>query len=106
MRKGTKNIVHMQVLFKFKFISAAKILLQTAKTCHIEKKNALFFVEKCILILYRSNILVFQSHLQCLSSCVGHQSTGFEGGAALFVEFRPVAAFAAWGETLCQSAIG
>ena len=42
MRKGTKNIVHTQIIFKFKLISAAKVLHQTAKTCHINKKNALF----------------------------------------------------------------
>lgn len=48
MRKGTKNIVHLQILFNFKFISAAKVLYQTAKTCHIERKKCIFFVEKCI----------------------------------------------------------
>ena len=54
MRKGTKNIVHLQILFKFKLISAAKVLYQTAKTCHIEKKNALFFIESAFF-----NILAF-----------------------------------------------
>ena len=96
MRKGTKNIVHLQILFKFKFISAAKVLHQTAKTCHIERKNALFLWKSAFLILYRSNILVFQSHRQCPSTCIGHQSAGFEVDTALFVEFGPMAAFTAW----------
>ena len=100
MRKGTKNIVYTQVLFNFKFISAAKVLHQTAKTCHIERKNALFLWKSAFFIPYRSNILVFQSHRQCPSTCIGHQSTGFEVGAALFVEFCPMAAFAAWREAL------
>lgn len=58
MRKGTKNIVHLQILLNFKFISAAKVLHQTAKTCHIENKNALFFVEKCIFHALSSMILI------------------------------------------------
>ena len=62
MRKGTKNIVHTQTLFNFKFISAAKVLYQTAKTCHIERKNALFLWKSAFFILYRSMILVFLSH--------------------------------------------
>ena len=101
MRKGTKIIVHLQIFFTFEFISAAKVLYQTAKTCQYVKKNALFLWKSAFLILYRSNILVFQSHCQYPSTCVGHQATGFEVGAALFVEFCPVAAFAAWRQALC-----
>ena len=52
MRKGTKNIVHTQIIFKFKLISAAKVLHQTAKTCHINKKNALFFVESAFFNIF------------------------------------------------------
>ena len=62
MRKGTKIIVHTQVLFNFKFISAAKVLYQTAKTCQYAKKNALFLWKSAFFILYRSMILVFLSH--------------------------------------------
>ena len=106
MRKGTKIIVHLQIFFTFEFISAAKVLYQTAKTCQYAKKNALFLRKSAFFILYRSNILVFQSHCQYPSTCIGHQSARFEVGTALFVEFCPVTAFAAWGQALCQSAIG
>ena len=40
--KGTKKNIHTQTLFHFEFISAAKVLYQTAKTCQYAKKNALF----------------------------------------------------------------
>ena len=49
----------MQTLFNFKFISAAKVLYQTAKTCQYVKKNALFLWKSAFFILYRSMILVF-----------------------------------------------
>ena len=52
MRKGTKNIVHLQILLNFKFISAAKVLHPTAKTCHIENKNALFLWKSAFFMLY------------------------------------------------------
>ena len=100
MRKGTKIIVHLQIFFTVEFISAAKVLYQTAKTCQYVKKNALFLWKSAFFILYRSMILVFLSHCQCSSSSVGHQSALFEVGTALFVKFRPMAAFAARREAL------
>ena len=38
MRKGTKIIVNLQIFFTFEFISAAKVLYQTAKTCQYVKE--------------------------------------------------------------------
>ena len=51
MRKGTKKIVHTQIKFKFKLISAAKVLYQTAKTCQYVKKNALFLRKSAFFCL-------------------------------------------------------
>ena len=45
-------------------------------------------------------------HRQCLSSCFHHQPSYFKVGTALFIEFRPMAAFASWRQALRQSAIG
>ncbi len=63
-------------------------------------------MEKCIFYTLSFNDSSFLSHRQCPSTCIGHQSARFEVGTSLFVELCPMAAFAAWGQALCQSAIG